>query len=1080
MPLLAQATDGKGQSLYLVEGNQATSIADFPECGLSSCISHVEASPDGRFAAAWISAEHSQELRVVSLIDGSATTFFLQSDSDPDWFTTGHFTGMFWPNEAELLYSKVTWPDTKNQNPFVEQKEPFTYAGEVWRVSMADGKQERIATGQFYRALGESADHARLLVTTLVPSYEGWKMETFAYFDLATQQLKPAEFVKEPTKPFYYGVKPLRLANNRYRIGVTYSQSGPGVTVMAGGQTLQLIDPETGEVQDIWSSDAHVKQGGNDPSLGVVGPIWKADSESEFAYLTGGALYTTDIQGQAHTLVTETIPGTLISWDDKGFVAFNQREQRLIRLNAKGEFIGELLFAGKPATEMQSANLPAATNDNVAHPQSVSSVANAVVDWPVPYIHQLNDTPSWWNGWASCGPTSSSMALAFYKRIATHPITVNSPFSHNSDYGWYVPTDSQSCTSSPCAGYANTSSYAGNQNFNTTQRNWTTGTGVNGQRGAGIFGQLIDDGGGAIPAPASTSLKIANFLRNQDLGTQVNSGVTLAAIKEELRAGAIVILGAFPTSAGHIFVVRGYTSDDKLIVNDPYGQWSGTVNVYNTCTTAGTYHCGEDIVYNFNALGAVWYIPVYGASYIPGVTKGSSTSYIDLNNTSSYNAPVWVAWHGTNGVRNDAHNNNVGPNNKIVDQTSLGSFNGSAVVVPSQLGVGVLHRSERLTSPTSKGAYTPVPARQTSTQWYIPQLFRNASTASGTGTSHLYAMNTSGFSTNVSMQFYDSSGNLSYSRLIYLNPLTTDDYDLSNLPTGWIGSAYVNSTGGAMLAVTNANAFGSDSLQAINAFPVERKATLWYMPLFMSRLSNGTNTPLVVQNVSSIQIGTSQLTLSCTPSNGGGSIFLQNYSTIPVRGWFVFNPVANPVNPPSPWPNWPLDWWGTCIVYTSNGSEIVVQAQQRGVAVALPGGGTYGVNTANMAEFEAIPSTGGSKRLIFPYVARTSASATAATIRNLSPYQANVIFHYTGQAGTCNASGNYTINATIPGNGIIIRNLRNPPTGGNAETEPMLPALWCGALWVESDQLIDGYNQLTDKTLPPGDSLMTHNAYTLP
>ena len=59
----------------------------------------------------------------------------------------------------------------------------------------------------------------------------------------------------------------------------------------------------------------------------------------------------------------------------------------------------------------------------------------------VPYIHQLYDTPNWFDGNWSCGPTSCMMAVQRYRKLSDHDITCSSPYSHTSHWGWYIPNE---------------------------------------------------------------------------------------------------------------------------------------------------------------------------------------------------------------------------------------------------------------------------------------------------------------------------------------------------------------------------------------------------------------------------------------------------------------------------------------------------------------------------------------------------------------------------------------------------------------------------------------------------------------
>jgi len=59
----------------------------------------------------------------------------------------------------------------------------------------------------------------------------------------------------------------------------------------------------------------------------------------------------------------------------------------------------------------------------------------------IPYLHQVYDVPDDFNGSSSCGPTSGLMAIQRFGKLPPHPITCSEPYSHNHDFGWYVPNE---------------------------------------------------------------------------------------------------------------------------------------------------------------------------------------------------------------------------------------------------------------------------------------------------------------------------------------------------------------------------------------------------------------------------------------------------------------------------------------------------------------------------------------------------------------------------------------------------------------------------------------------------------------
>ncbi|MCX6049673.1 MAG: C39 family peptidase [Chloroflexi bacterium] len=1075
--LVYQLPASDQQWLFLVEHDTATPLASLPECAGGVCGAEQRMSPDGQFIAVRTSDGNIVNLHIISTKDGSLVNLERWVATEPNATSVGAVTSFAWTDTNELLYARVLWPSRADQQAAFQANTPLPpIRGEVWRATTDGQKPALLAQGPINRVLGSSRDGKNLYVTTFVPGFEGWGSEAFAYVDLDSGKLENVWFNDAINHPYAYSIRTVNGADGQAKILATYVEQTPGRTVFNSTQKLLLFDPATRTTQTLWETDAQSKRGPADCSFGISETIYKPGARGFLFNCRAGLFRADSANPESVPVELKTLRGQPLLWHEKGIVAFDKATGRLILTDENDQLIGQIQFPTpptKPALDgiasAAAPDSPAATNELA----SIQTVANAVVDWPVPYLHQLWDTPTWWNGNWSCGPTSSVMALAFYKRLAPHPITVSNPVSHNSDWGWYIPTDAQNCGTANCAGYTYTSATYGQTNFNVTKPN------VSGY-GAGAYGWVNDSSGAGFYA------NIVDYLQRHDVGAQANLGSNhLEDIKAELRAGAIVILGVGTTTVGHILIVRGYTSDNNLIVNDPNGQYLGTVGTYNQCS-GSSYHCGEDIVYSYSAVNPVWYIAAYGPLYTPGIVNASGvTSWLRLANSSGFNTgskvTAKVNWMYNGGNRNGATVDVALNNSEVASVFSIG-FSGSAVIMPQQLGMGLVATRDRSSAPYPAGAISPITAWRTSSTVYVPQVFRNATTASGTANSTLYVMNTSGFATTVTITFKNSDGTMPSSggtRTVALGAQATDAYDLSALPTNWVGSAVVSGSGNAKLAVTTGTQIGNDTWNAINNFPTEARAKTWQVPLFMSRLANGSNTPLVVQNLSAQTLLAGQLTLACAAGAGSGApatLSSTNPSPIAPNGWGVFNPVVGGTNA------WPLNWFGACTVSTPaplNDAYIVVQVQQRTVAVALDNGTTYGVNNPNAGTYEAIPTGQGSRRLLFPVAQKllTGGNATAVSLINLSSTQANLTLHYEGSS-SC-SSADIIVNKTIPANGQLIRNLRLN-NSSDPNNENAVPVGWCGFLWVESDQPIGGYAQLTNVNNPSDDSLSVHNAIVQP
>jgi hypothetical protein len=367
----------------------------------------------------------------------------------------------------------------------------------------------------------------------------------------------------------------------------------------------------------------------------------------------------------------------------------------------------------------------------------------------------------------------------------------------------------------------------------------------------------------------------------------------------------------------------------------------------------------------------------------------------------------------------------------------------------------------------SGGAYIGTEAAKSSSSYYVPLVTRKLPTASGVGNSEIVVQNPGGVAIQVSLQMLAApgSGYGNYTKVVTIAGGGSYRYLLVNeasghLPDGWYGSAVITA-GSNKVAVISHFRQGSDMLQTFNATPQQDVTTQWYIPLFASRLSNGLNTPIGVQNISGQQLPVGGIPLSCVRdpgSSGPTTLTTNNPTPIANHGAYYFNPVTDTAT-------FPTNWFGACRVTAAGNVASFVQMRYVGAG-----------NLANAAAFEAMPGNGTAQTLIFPVIQKrlSNGSATAITIQNLSTtHTAAVTFaYYSTTGGTVSVVGPYT----IPAGGSIIHNHRLPGTGsGNGQHN--LPDNWQGSLVVtSSNRPINGFAQLTNIFDPPGDSLMAHNA----
>lgn len=179
-----------------------------------------------------------------------------------------------------------------------------------------------------------------------------------------------------------------------------------------------------------------------------------------------------------------------------------------------------------------------------------------VVNYSVPMIHQLWDTADSFNGSWACGPTSAVMALAYYNKLTPQAINVSYPSPHTSSFGFYV---------------SNVYSAYG-YSFSRAQRD------PSGRLAYGAYGHATDGG-------QAWAWRIQDYLSKHGIPNEFSDRTRTTYqqdfdyIKAQLNQGYLPIVGrSFRLNGvgyGHLVIVRGYTSDNKLIINDPYGNQMG-------------------------------------------------------------------------------------------------------------------------------------------------------------------------------------------------------------------------------------------------------------------------------------------------------------------------------------------------------------------------------------------------------------------------------------------------------------------------------------------------------------------------
>lgn len=481
---------------------------------------------------------------------------------------------------------------------------------------------------------------------------------------------------------------------------------------------------------------------------------------------------------------------------------------------------------------------------------------------------------------------------------------------------------------------------------------------------------------------------------------------------------------------------------------------------------------------------------VIGAS----TSKTLSTNFTLVNLSQTADAQVQVTYLKDDGSIWDADDANEAfsiPKNYGIMQirqyfdNTMSSGRGSAVISSSQDLRAIVQIQARGQIPT-QGAYSGFTTG--STKFYVPLVIKNRNTASGLANTQIIVQNLEGTNqVNGTIDLISEDGTLKYSKpFSNLKAGASFFYDVadeaeSNVPSGWYGSAVVNSVDGNIAVVSNFFT-GPDAMQTFNAFPQESLNQNWVAPLFFIRLANGLSTVVTVQNLSDSTIPQDGITLTCTRNPnipGPDTLTVKLPISLGKSASYSFNPVTDHEMFPD------SGWGGSCRI-NADSANIVAIVQMR--YVNAPTG------FAGAAAYEAIPMNVTDNTEIIPLIAKRlpNGFASVAIIQNFdfdNPATVDLIYTPSRVAMECpvnicdiNQDGvvddldKITIsNVVIPAGGSIQRNHR---LLGGPESEPSLPNGWQGSLIVISDKPVSGFAQLTNISVLTGDTFMAHNALT--
>ena len=179
---------------------------------------------------------------------------------------------------------------------------------------------------------------------------------------------------------------------------------------------------------------------------------------------------------------------------------------------------------------------------------SQKKAADIILDG-VPTIHQVYDTPNWFNGHWACGATSACMALTYYDLLSNWDCTVSSPYSHVSHFGRYI-----------CETYT----YNGHT-FD------IEGDDASGTPATGGYGYIIQNDW------EETRGHMAEYISYHGPESSVDWSASITKARKEINNHCPFVVLNMLTTSGHYITCVGYDPDQyTFIFNDPYGNKNTT------------------------------------------------------------------------------------------------------------------------------------------------------------------------------------------------------------------------------------------------------------------------------------------------------------------------------------------------------------------------------------------------------------------------------------------------------------------------------------------------------------------------
>ncbi|MBD3278138.1 MAG: T9SS type A sorting domain-containing protein [Candidatus Aegiribacteria sp.] len=269
-------------------------------------------------------------------------------------------------------------------------------------------------------------------------------------------------------------------------------------------------------------------------------------------------------------------------------------------------------------TEAADGSLAGASVKSLPEADSEPGTDDPDAHFDVVYMHQRWDTPDWFNGSWSCGPTSCMMTVQYYRRLTPDSIWASYPSpGHWSLWGNYIPVE------------------------------YTFLGHTYDDLGESPSGYVPGAHGFICPTGAAWWDLMVDFLTQHEVYSAWG-GTAWSTLTGEIDGSYPVVCSSSVLGYGHIILFNGYYDNHTVVTNDPYGDANES--------GWGDYYNGKDVLYDWPGYNnGHLEIGVSQLFYAQAQVPQQADTLVDDNSTGFFKYSDCRFWHRTgSGYRGNA------------------------------------------------------------------------------------------------------------------------------------------------------------------------------------------------------------------------------------------------------------------------------------------------------------------------------------------------------------------------------------------------------------------------------------------